>query len=134
MAITLGLAKTAGDIFKEALDLAHSVKNATLAEKLVELYQQHLELTEINQNQRIQIRELQSEIEESKKIPDIQANLEYVIAQNAYYIKTEDGKRDGPYCTVCWDVDRKLVRLLMNVAKIPLCGFCTRRTSKALKS
>lgn len=31
--------------------------------------------------------------------------------QNRYWIENSDGTKDGPFCSKCWDVDNKLVRL-----------------------
>lgn len=109
--------------------LARNAKNATLAEKLIDLYADHLALVEANQKLLQQAEELRRDIEESKKIPDITARLEHVMAQNAYYVNNAE-RRDGPYCTTCWDVDRKLVRLMVGLTRIPICNICVRRGPK----
>jgi hypothetical protein len=71
----LGLAKTTSDIIKDALDFARKAKNSELAEKLVDLYGNFIELSDTNQQLRSEIQELKVEIAEFKKRPDIAAKL-----------------------------------------------------------
>src|ERR1035441_4946863 len=106
---TLGLAKTATELVKEATALARAAKNTDLAEKLIDVYQNVVELTDTNQRLRAEIQGLKSEIAELKRRPEIAARLRHDdTSYGSYYLKAEDGgKDDGPFCTVCWDVDGK---------------------------
>ena len=107
---TLGLAKTTSEIIKNALEFAREQKNTDLAEKLIDLYRDFVGLVETNQDLRNDNQQLKTEIAELRKRPDIAAKLRHVAASGSYYLKQDDGKEEGPYCTVCWDVDGRLVR------------------------
>ena len=123
---TLGLAKTTSDIIKAALDFAKNAKNTELAEKLIDLYQDFVELAETNQQLRGEAQELRGEIAELKKRPDIAARLRPAFESGSYYLKQDDGEEDGPFCSVCWDVDGKLVRQAL-VGVQTICQYCSRR-------
>jgi hypothetical protein len=64
-------------------------------------YQQILEMQK-------KIQSLEKKYTECKEKLEIKENLVY--ENNAYWIDKE-GKKDGPFCSRCWDVDKNLVRL-----------------------
>jgi seryl-tRNA synthetase len=119
----LGLAKTTSDIIKAALDFAKKAKNTELAEKLIDLYQNFIQLSETNQELRSEIQELKGEIAELKKRPDIAAKLRPESSSGSYYLKEDDGEESGPFCSVCWDVDGRLVRQSM-IGLQTICQYC----------
>jgi hypothetical protein len=120
---TLGLAKTASEVFKEAMSFAREAKNIELSTKLVDLYRDFLELVETNQ-------QLRGEIADLKKRPDIAAKLRHLKADGSYYLRQDDGKEDGPFCTTCWDVDGRLVHQTKSPGEPIYCGYCVRTTKK----
>ncbi len=130
---TLGLAKSASDIVKQALDYARESKNSDLAEKLIDAYRDIVELDESNHQLRRENEQLKDEISELKKTPDIQAKLRY-DKSGAYFLKQDDAGEDGPYCTVCWDVDRRLVRKNENLTFTFVCDYCASGGRKWSKS
>ncbi len=79
------------------LKIIELIKDPDLRMKITELYGQNIELKEENHKLRME----QQETKEKSKI-----NSELIHKENHYY----RGK-DGPFCTKCWDVDNKLVRL-----------------------
>jgi hypothetical protein len=99
---TLGLAKTTSEILKEALDFARKTKNSELAEKLIDLYQNFLQLSESNQ---------------------------HVLSSRSYFLKETDGTEVGPFCSVCWDVDGRLVRQ-SRFGLETICQYCVRRNKR----
>lgn len=75
----------------------------------IELYQQILEIQEKLLEMQKKISELEEKNKELKERLKIKEDLYY--ENNAYWFRKEDGKKDGPFCTVCYDDERKLIRL-----------------------
>jgi hypothetical protein len=104
------------------MDFVRRAKNSELAEKLVNLYMDFVGLMETNQQLRAKIQQQESEIANLRKRPEIAAKLKPDPMTGSYYVM-EDGKKDGPYCSVCWDVDGMLVRQAY-VAMNTICQYC----------
>lgn len=79
------------------LKIAELIKDPDLRMKITDLYGQNIDLKEENHKLRMELQE----INEKSRI-----NSELIHKEN-HYFKGEI----GPYCTKCWDVDCKLVRL-----------------------
>ena len=77
------------------------IKDPDLKIKINDLYGENLNLKEESFN-------LKRELNKLKDTNQIKSKL--IHEDNHYYLKEND-KKDGPYCTKCWDVDGKLVRL-----------------------
>jgi hypothetical protein len=110
---TLGLAKSASDIVKQALEFARESRNAALAEKLIDAYRDIVELDDTNRQLKRENTEQQTTITELKRRPEIAAKLRHGkpdFGPGSYFLKKDDGGEDGPYCTTCWDVNGLLVR------------------------
>ncbi len=120
----LGLAKTTTDLVKEATDLARATKNTDLAEKLIDVYRNVVELTDTNQQLRAQVQDQKNEIVELKRESDVRTKLKYDKDHSAYFLMQDDSTQDGPFCTVCWDVDGKLVRETPNSMGLIWCPYC----------
>ena len=127
---TLGLLKTTSDVIKEALDFAKKAKNAELAEKLINLYQDFISLSEANQELRLQNKELAERITEMNKRQDIAHRLRFVNLEGIYYLKKDDGSEDGPFCGVCWDVDGMLVHKSRAGGIHLSCEYCSKARSR----
>jgi hypothetical protein len=123
---TLGLAKTTTELVKEATALARATKNTDLAEKLIDLYGNVVELTDTNQQLRAEVHALKTEIAELKRRPEIAAKLRHDVMTNGYFKMLDDGEEEGPFCTVCWDADGRLIRLI-NTFPGHSCGYCRAR-------
>lgn len=74
----------------------------------IEQYQQILEAQQELLEMQKRIQNLEKENAELKEKLEIKENL--IHENNAYWIDKE-GKKDGPFCSRCWDADKKLVRL-----------------------
>jgi hypothetical protein len=89
------------DTAKEAVMLVQKIDNIELYRKILDLQSDALKMVEENGK-------LKEEIKELEKAFQIKDQL--IFENNHYYVLKDDSK-DGPYCTYCWDKDRKLVRL-----------------------
>ncbi len=74
----------------------------------IEEYQKILDVLEQLLEMQKRISDLETENKELKEKLKIQESL--VFENNAYWIK-KDGKKDGPYCSCCWDDDKKTIRM-----------------------
>lgn len=68
--------------------------------KILDLQADALKMVEENSKLRDRIKELETAFA-------IQGTL--VFEDNHYFV-SKDGTKDGPFCTLCWDNDRRLVR------------------------
>ena len=63
------------------------------------------------------LREIIRHLEQNHPLP-----LEF--RENAYWLLRETGTADGPFCAVCWDLDRRLRRNVTDAAGSPYCEYC----------
>ncbi|MFA6551915.1 MAG: hypothetical protein WCT19_00245 [Candidatus Paceibacterota bacterium] len=71
-------------------------------------YQQILEVQEKLLEMQNRISELDKENKDLKEKLKIQESLNF--ESNAYWIKNGE-RKDGPFCSCCWDDDRKTIRM-----------------------
>ena len=88
------------DTAKEAVQLVQKIDNIELYRTILNLQADALKMVEDNGKLRDRIKELEAAFA-------IQGTL--VFEDNHYFVVKENIK-DGPYCTLCWDNDRRLVR------------------------
>lgn len=89
--------KTTLDNIKAIKEIADSTQNIELKSLIVDLKEEILELKTENQK----LKEELSRLQEKK-----------LLFENCvYWCIKEDNTKDGPYCPVCWDKDKKLIRL-----------------------
>jgi len=91
-------------IFDELKSVANVLKEA---DKIPQ-YQQILEVQEKLLEMQNRISDLESENKELNEKLKIQEVL--VFNNNAYWIEKDD-KKDGPYCSCCWDDNKKIIRM-----------------------
>ena len=77
----------------------------------IDLYQKILDIQARALEMLEKIRKLEKEKQELKEKLEIKENLEYDNENSAYWVKKGEMEKDGPFCSRCWDVDKKLVRL-----------------------
>ncbi len=92
---------------KEGANAIREAKNLELYERMLAVYGDVMELVEKNRELVEENHGLRDELRVQQEQQNIASEL--TPADNAYW-RTKDGRRDGPYCMRCWDVDRKLVR------------------------
>ena len=89
------------DGVRKAFELAQKSDNYELMKEMMSIQSMAYSLQEENQNLKKEIADL--------RVLDKLAGKIY-IKDDAYYLKKEDGKDDGPFCTRCWDKDKSLIR------------------------
>lgn len=103
--------------FKDVLKVADTLNNLELYKKLSELQTAVFTLEEENRS--------------LKERLNIKANV--VFEDGRYWLNT-NGRKEGPFCNICWDIDAKLVRMtiskIMGVETDFGCDYCTRHRSK----
>jgi len=81
----------------------------------IEQYQQILETQKDLLGMQKRIQELEKENRELREKLEIKENLYY--ENNTYWVKKEDGSKDGPFCSRCWDKNKDLIRLRYHSAQ-----------------
>lgn len=98
----MGVYSTVKETIKDAVTIAQKSDNIQLYKSILDAYNAAIELMSENADLKERIKELEQQQITAK-------SLEF--NNNAYWIKNDDGSVDGPFCSNCWDVERKLVRL-----------------------
>jgi len=100
---------------KEVVKLVQSIDNIDLYRKILDL---QAEVTGLVQDKL----QLAQQVQDLTDKLAIKGSLEF--RDEGYWRKCDDGKEDGPFCTACWDSDKKLVRSLLvrGVYGCPVCG------------
>ncbi len=93
---------------KDAVKIIQQMDNLDLYRTLLDLQAQVMDLVDEN-------RELESRLE---------VRDELAFDQNAYWRSTPGKRREGPFCSRCWDFEGKLVRLLHYGGASPRCPQC----------
>lgn len=88
------------EAIKDGLSIAQKADNIELTKQLLEIQKEMQDLQQENF-------ELRKEITELKELDS--KEIEYDDNRTAVYEVKEGNKKEGPYCTRCWEVDRKLV-------------------------
>lgn len=91
-------------IFDELKSIAGVLQEAGKIEQYRQILDAQKELLEMQK----QILDLENENKEIKEKLKTQGSL--VFENNAYWT-VKDDKKDGPYCSCCWDDDRKTIRM-----------------------
>lgn len=100
------------DASKKALDIANELKNVELKEAILDLKEELVELREEN-------------LLFMQKL-SLQTNFNMIYEKNSYWNLKEDGTKEGPYCSVCWDKDKVAIRLTQSPVNRDFykCGNC----------
>ena len=99
---------------KAALEVAKQLGSVDLQQRIIDLQMQALELQEETRSLRVQV----AEMAERERF---EATL--VFEDNALWSETPKG-RDGPFCSRCWDADRKKIRLHSAFENLSACPVC----------
>lgn len=84
---------------KDAFRIAQKIGDFELYRRISKLEAENLGLLQEN-------RRLRDEVKALREQSTIAPSLTF---DGHSYWQTKEGRRDGPFCQVCWDVDRKLV-------------------------
>lgn len=89
------------DDFKDVFKVADTLNSVDLYKKLTELQTRLMEIEEGNRSLKEQLALLHQHLSTQQSLQ----------REGELYWKQKDGEREGPYCQVCWDVDKRLVRM-----------------------
>ena len=89
--------KTIVDNVKTIQEIAEKTQNLELKSTIIDLKEQILELREENL--------------ELKQSLSKQQEYNMVFEDNCYWNYKEDGTKEGPYCSACWDGKDKAIRM-----------------------
>lgn len=95
-------AKGLFDLAGSVVELAKKAGNKELNEKILELHGELLKLAQANLILTQRVAEMESE-------QKTQATLEF--DGHVYWAGKPGDRKHGPYCTKCWDSDKKLLRV-----------------------
>lgn len=108
------------------MNVMESIKSITeIVRKIdnLELYRQILDLQSETMKLMEEKNELQQRVKELEGERRTQESLTF--DQDAYWRQLSGGKKDGPFCSNCWDVKRTLVRLhFMGNVEYSQCPSC----------
>ena len=107
-----------GAILAKAGPLINQIGDAKLRGQMLEVQAEAIKINEQN-------RGLVKETEELRAALQLQESLTFNNDDNFYYrVIGADGERDGPYCSACWDGERKLIRLHNFQTRLYGCPWC----------
>lgn len=96
------------DTLKTVWEIAREYDNAELNQKILELQEQVGELQQEKQEVEARNRELEEQI---RDLRDALSFKESLKSLGDVYISEQKGGWKGPFCTRCWEVERKAVQL-----------------------
>ncbi len=117
------------DNAKQVAKAVEEIHNLELYQRVLGLHSDIIELVEENNR-------LRAENADLRKQEDIQSRLRLGNDRrtHVYFLHKKDGEReDGPFCTVCWDIDRKLVRPFYYTSESGsgyICEYCRSHRSR----
>lgn len=105
------------DTVKDIATLVQKADNIELNHKIIELQAQILGVLDENHSVKSEVRALRERLE-------FQGSLEF--RENMYWRRSANGQEEGPFCSRCWDVDTKAVRLQKLRDGTKFCPGCKR--------
>ena len=102
------------DNVKDLSELVKKYNDQDLYERIISLREEILTLREENL-------ELHEKINKLESASELEAEL--YKKGNCYYKKSDTAK-EQPFCMTCWDVDRKLVSLILSGHGSISCSIC----------
>ncbi|MCF6466361.1 hypothetical protein [Clostridium sp. Cult2] len=105
------------DAIKDAVNIAQKADNIELYRILLDVQKQSSDLLEENNSLKKQI---------DKLIDDSHIDKTLIFKHNCYY-KEDDKNFEKPFCTNCWDNNRKLIRMHIydsSIGAIVQCNTC----------
>jgi len=109
------------DNAKGIAEAVHQINNLELYQRVLALHSDIIGVVEENNK-------LREEIVRLKKNQEIKGKLRAEGQREVvYYLHEANGTKDGPFCTTCWDVDGKLVRVIDYGDYSYSCSYCLTR-------
>ena len=101
------------EAIKDAINIAKKANNIEVMQSLIDAQQQMLEMQ----------KELELLREENKQLLNISIIEEKIVRHKATVITLDDDKDRIPYCSCCWDKEKKLIQLKMRTDGTYRCGI-----------
>jgi len=106
-------------IFDELKSVGKVLQEAGKIEQYKQILETQQELLEMQKK----ISDLEEENKELKGKLQIKENIYF--ENNACWFKKDDGSKDGPFCTRCWDKNKDLIRIRPSVGPaFAICPEC----------
>jgi len=102
---------------KDAISMAQRADN-------VELLKQILDMQKAMQEMQQENYDLKKSNEELKALWDVAKRIDYSKGRGAVFVIDDDGSRQGPYCTHCWEVNKKTISMHRRSASYYECPHC----------
>jgi regulator of replication initiation timing len=113
LSLALKSASTITDMIKKAANAADAIKNADLIDAIANLRLESAKLKSTLASAEERILEIKQENDalkaKIKALEESGINLNKPIFRDGFYY-SDDG--DGPFCTVCYDKDKKFIRVI----------------------
>jgi len=97
------------DNVKDVASIIQKSDNVELYKKILDIQKESMDLSEENRKLKEKIRELEELIETKEAL---------IYKDECYYMKSENEELDGPYCSRCWDKDKKLIRMHIDNSRL----------------
>jgi hypothetical protein len=96
----IDILKSTAETLRKADKIEEFQQILSVQEKLLEMQKNILDLEEKNKslNEKLKLKE------------------NVFFENNAYWLKKDDGSKDGPFCLRCWDKNQKLIRMQYHAA------------------
>lgn len=105
------------DDVRSVTKVIQQIDNVELYRKILDLQAEIMNLVDENRGLKEEIVSLQDAIKTKESLQ---------FQHNSYWTKNPDGsRRDGPFCSKCWDKDKQTVRMLtMGNSQFHQCPSC----------
>jgi hypothetical protein len=100
------------DKAKDLAKLAQAYGKIDLYRMAVDLQSQVTDLAAQNFDLKMALTESRQQVVDLQDKLKLKGQVEF--QNGVYYRKKDDGTRDGPFCTRCWDADQLLIRVDRN--------------------
>lgn len=113
---------------KGLASMVKRINDIELYSKIIDFQTEVFELIEENHELKQEIKSLKQNIEILKQEELLENELCF---KGHFYYKTTEKEEDGPYCSSCWDNNRKLIRahisdsMGFNIGRCPICDFAS---------
>jgi len=106
------------DSLKLAVDALKQSGKVDVIQDIIGAQSQIIELMDENKG-------LKNQLEDCKEKLKIKGSINFDL--NAYWLTKEDGEKEGPYCSLCYDSNKKLIHLIPSTdSKHLMCPKCKR--------
>lgn len=95
-------------VLKDLIGAARKAKNQAVVDLAMDLQAKFFELREDNENLQQQIKQLQMQIDDLSKAPEIEEKIQY--SPKGFFTLLDESPKI-PYCSCCWKIEHKLVPL-----------------------